>query len=319
MVIHSLQNERGTTTLQIGSKQFNFAKKRLELDEIRYKTNESIIGILESGYDSLFNGKEETFKHDLDNFRHKFDNGEINYAESFLTYSKWIAEFISTFTNCTKPRNFGEYANLYFAYNMIILSKDEAGLERDFGVLKFTEGSNFSDVITEWYNKKRFLADTYLTIGFLFSTELVKLHSSVFTNSSHLRKKITQKGIISSVGAQNTSSVKEAHEWFDLMTSYINLMFELQLRQGDLLKVKVKDKLVGSKNQLLTRALLLCFTLIVAPLIYAYLVRAQKTFYQYAVSLFDKVGLEQARTVFLMQENSKHVQSKLSEHWRGID
>ena len=207
-----------------------------------------MIGILESGHDSLLNGKEETLKHGIDNFRRKIDNEEINYAESFLTYSKWIAEFISTFTNCTKLRNFDEYANLYFAYNMIILSKDEAGLERDFGVLKFTEGLNLSDVITEWYNKKRFLADTYLTIGFLFSTELEKLHSSVFTNSSNLRKKITQKGIISSVGAKNTSSVEEAHEWFDLMTRYINLMLELQLHQGDLLKVKVKDKLVESKN-----------------------------------------------------------------------
>lgn len=70
------------TVLQIGLKQLNFAKKRLELDEIRHKTNESMIDILKSGQHSLFTAKEETFNHDLDSFMRKIDNGEINYAES---------------------------------------------------------------------------------------------------------------------------------------------------------------------------------------------------------------------------------------------
>ena len=183
---------------------------------------------------------------------------------------------------------------------MIILSKEEAGMERALGGLKFTQGTNFSSSNTIWYNEKRVLAEKYLTIGFLFSSEIKNIHASLFTNTSDLMKKIEKKRKVLSDGWYNKTSNDEAYEWFELMTKYNNLMLELQIRQADLLQEKVEDKRVESKNQLVIRSLLLCFTVIIVPVIVVSLARVQKSFYEYTLSLFDKVGLEQARTDFIM-------------------
>ena len=311
-VIHNLQKERGTTTLQMGFKQTNLPDKRLELCEIRRKTNESIT-TLETRQDveiSTLTGEKNSFWHVLENFRRKIDNGEINSIENLLTYSEWITKLISTLTKFSKFESLDDYANSFFAYEMIILSKEEAGKERALGGLKFTQGANFSDLNTTWYNEKRVLAENYLKTGFLFSNELKNIHTSIFANTSDLMKKIEKKrNVLSDVFYKKTSD-DEAYEWFELMTKYNNLMLKLQISQAELLQEKVEDKRAASKNQLVVRSLLLGFTVIVVPLIVVSLARVQKSFYEYTLSLFDKVGLEQARTDFLMRENARHVESK---------
>ena len=312
LVIHNLQKERGMTTLQMGFKEIKLAEKQLELREIRRKTNESIT-ILETRQNvaiSTLTGETKSFWHVLENFRHQINNGGISGTEILLTYSEWITTLISTLTKFSKFENLDNNANLFFAYEMIILSKEEAGMERALGGLKFTQGTNFSRSNTIWYNEKRVLAEKYLTIGFLFSNEIKNIHALLFTNTSGLMKKIEKKRKVLSDGWYNKTSNDEAYEWFELMTKYNNLMLELQIRQADLLQEKVEDKRVESKNQLVIRSLLLSFTVIIVPVIVVSLARVQKSFYEYTLSLFDKVGLEQARTDFIMRENARHVQSK---------
>ena len=312
LLIHNLQKERGMTTLQMGFKEIKLAGKQLELREIRRKTNESIT-ILETRQDvpiSTLTGETKSFWYVLENFRRQINKGGISGTEIFLTYSEWITTLISTLTKFSKFENLDDNANLFFAYEMVIISKEEAGMERALGGLKFTQGTNFSSSNTIWYNEKRVLAQKYLTISFLFSSEIKNIHASLFSNTSDLMKKIEKKRKVLSDGWYNKTSNDEAYEWFELMTKYNNLMLELQLRQADLLQEKVEDKRVESKNQLVIRSLLLCFTVIIVPVIVVSLARVQKSFYEYTLSLFDKVGLEQARTDFIMRENARHVQSK---------
>ena len=312
LVIHDLQKERGMTTLQMGSNRLNFTEERRNLSAMRHETNKSIT-TLETRQNSVFDllsGGAKAFRSDLENFRQKIDSGESNYVENLNTYSQWIRTLISILTTYTEFGNFNEYANLFFAYEMIILSKEEAGLERALGGLKFTQGPNFNVSSTIWYNEKRVLAKNYLKIGFLFSNESENFYNMIFSNTSNLMKKLEEKRTILSVDLLNTSSERKAYEWFDLMTKYNSLMLELQIQQADLLKAKVESKLAEGTNQLVIRSLLLGFTVIVVPLIVVSLARVQKSFYEYTLSLFDKVGLEQARTDFLMRENARHVESK---------
>ena len=312
LVIHNLQKERGMTTLQMGFKEIKLAEKQLELREIRRKTNESIT-ILETRQNvaiSTLTGEKKSFWCMLENFRRQINKGGISGTEILLTYSEWITTLISTLTKFSKFESLDDNANLFFAYEMVILSKEEAGMERALGGLKFTQGTNFSSSNTIWYNEKRVLAEKYLTIGFLFSSEIKNIHASLFTNTSDLMKKIEKKRKVLSDRWYNKTSNDEAYEWFELMTKYNNLMLELQIRQADLLQEKVEDKRAESKNQLVIRSLLLCFTVIIVPVIVVSLARVQKSFYEYTLSLFDKVGLEQARTDFIMRENARHVESK---------
>ena len=127
---------------------------------------------------------------------------------------------------------------MVYAYEMMIFSKEEAGMERALGGLKFIQGKNFSAINTTWYNEKRVLAENYLQTAFLFSSELKYIHTSLFANTSHLVKKIDKKRKVLSRGVYQTFSDDEAYSWFELMTKYINMMLELQVRLADLIEIR---------------------------------------------------------------------------------
>jgi hypothetical protein len=314
LVIHNLQTERGMTALQFGFQQLQYDEERLKLRNIRRKTNESIV-ILEKSDDtdlSMLTGGTMSFWYALEDFRRKIDHEKTHVIECLQTYRKWIIRLISTLAKYTESENLGDYANVVYAYEMVILSKEEAGMERALGGLKFTQGKNFSAINTTWYNEKRVLAENYLETGFLFSSELKNIHTSLFANTSYWIKKIDKKRKVLSGGVYQKFSDDEVYVWFELMTKYINMMLEFQVRLAVVIETKLKQEIDQSKYQLVIRSLLLCFTLIVVPCIIISLARVQKSFYVYTLSLFDKVGLEQARTDFLMRENSRHVDSKFN-------
>ncbi len=314
-LIHSLQKERGLTALQLGFQSLNFNEPRLKLRDMRQETNKNI-AVLERRDDTDLNvlsGGQSSFPDALEKYRSKIDNGEINVIEHLQTYRHWIYLLISTLTNYIISENLEDYANLVYAYDMVVLSKEEAGMERALGGLKFTQGKNFSILNSTWYNEKRTLAQNYLKTAFLFSPEITNTYSMLLTknNNTQIMKEINKKRSIL-IGTSYTKSSDDdaAYEWFELMTKHNNLMLELQIRQADLIQAKVNEEIDQSTYQLVIRSLLLCFTLIIVPCIVVSLGKVQKRFYEYTMSLFDKVGLEQARTDFLMRENARHVDSK---------
>ena len=313
LIIHELQKERGMTALQLGFKQLKYKEERLRLREIRQITDRSIVRI-EKTDDAeliLITGAASSFREVLEEYRNRIDHGEIDVIQQLQIYRSWITQLISKLTKYTESQSLEDYSDMIYAYRMVILSKEEVGMERALGGLKFTQGKNFSIVNTTWYNEKRILASNYLKTAFLFSSELKSIHTILFHNTSHWMKKLEEKRKILSRRSYSKSSDDTAYEWFDLMTKYNNLMLKLQIRQANLIQAKVNNKIIESTNQLVIRSLLLCFTLIVVPCIIVSLGRVQKSFYEYTLSLFDKVGLEQARTDFLMRENLRHVESKL--------
>ena len=313
-LIHNLQKERGLTALQLGFKLLDFNEQRLKLRDMREETTKSI-AVLESRDDTdltVLTGGTSSFLDALEAFRKEIDDGKINVIRHLRTYRRWIYLLISTLTNYIKTENLEDYANLVYAYEMVIISKEEAGMERALGGLKFIYGKNFSIVNTTWYNEKRALAQNYLETAFLFSPQVTETYSMLLNkrNNSLVTNEINKQRIILSGALYNKSSDDAAYQWFGLMTKYNNLLLELQIRQADLIEEKVNEELYRAKNQLVIRSFLLCFTLIVVPCVVFSLAQVQKSFYEYTLSLFDKVGLEQARTDFIMRENARHVESK---------
>ena len=333
-LIHNLQKERGLTALQLGFKLLNFNESRLKLRDVREETVKRI-AVLESRDDTdltVLTGGTSSFLDALEAFRKEIDDGKIDVIRHLHTYRHWIYLLISTLTNYIKTENLEDYANLVYAYEMVILSKEEAGLERALGGLKFIYGKNSSIVNTTWYNEKRALAENYLKTAFLFSNEVKDTYSMLLTknNNSLVIKEINEQRMILSGASYYKSSDDAAYQWFGLMTKYNNLLLELQIRQADLIEEKVNEELHQARSQLVIRSFLLCFTLIVVPCVVFSLAKVQKSFYEYTLSLFDKVGLEQARTDFIMRENARHVASKyklvrsfltmrnaLQCHWKG--
>ena len=318
LVIHGLQKERGMTTLRFGVKHFSVEEEN-HLHEIRRETNESIFK-LEKRDDtelSMLSENHKSFWPVLQEFRRKVDTAEISVIDSVHTFRRWINQLISTLTKYTEYENLEDYAGLIFAYEMVILSKEEAGMERALGCLKFTQGNNYSILNTTWYNEKRILAHNYLQTAFLFSHEAEKTYSVLMmkNNNTKILKEIKKRRLILSDPSFDEPSKEKGYKWFKLMTKYNNILLKLQIQQADLIEAKVEDEIQESTNQLVIRSLLLCFTLIIVPCIIVSLARVQKRFYQYTLSLFDKVGLEQARTDFLMHENARYVDSAYSIYY----
>ena len=285
---------------------------------MRRKVNRSI-NVLEKRDDTDLNliiGGAPTFWCTLESFRNKIDRGKSNIIEQLKTYRRWISSLISTLANYTKSENLYDYANLVYAYEMVVLSKEEAGMERALGGFKFSRDKKYTIRNTSWYNEKRVLAKNYLQTAFLFSSELHNTFTTLMDDkNTHLLQKIEEKRKVLASDTYNKSE-ETAYEWFELMTEYNDLMLQLQIRQADLIETNVNDEIDRGISRLAIRALLLCFTLIIVPCLIVSLARVQKRFYEYTLMLFGNVGLEQARTDFLMRENARHVDSKYNRNAR---
>ncbi len=177
LFIHSLQKERGLTALQLGFQSLSFNESRLKLRDLRQETNRNIAE-LERRDDTDLNvltGGTSSFLDALEGYRSKIDNGEISVIKHLQVYRHWIYLLITALANYIKSENLEDYANLVYSYDMVILSKEEAGMERALGGLKFIQGKNFSIVNTTWYNEKRTLSHHYLKTAFLFSPEVTNI------------------------------------------------------------------------------------------------------------------------------------------------
>ena len=313
-VIHQLQKERSLTTLQFGFKQLNFDEHRLKLSNTRHETDESIMSLERRDDTNLehFIGRKSSLSVILEEFRSKIDNGEANVIEHLRTYKYWISILISTLANYIKSQNLEDIADLVYAYQMIILSKEEAGMEHALGTYKFIKGENFSIINTTWYNEKRVLAENYLKTAFLFSSEVKKTYSMLLKNNNNtqMMKRIEKGRWILSSKTYNKSSEVAAYEWFELMTKYNYLMLKLQKRQADLIEARANKEIYHSTKNLGISAMLLCFSLFVVPCAILSLAKVQRSLYQYTLSLFDKVALEQGKTDFLMRQNARNVDGK---------
>ena len=306
-VIHNLQKERGMTVVQLSYKQLNFKNQSFALEEVREKVDKSIALLQKRVHANLkIFVENKPLQNILENFRSKIDEGRVTVAEILQQYQKLIGKLIARMIKHTESENLEDYANLFYAHEMLALSKEEAGMERAVGGIKLTHGKNFTTEDTAWYNEKRVLAESYLKTAVLFADELKDIYTSVFANNFQTMKKIEKRRNILSSELYDNWSDDEAYEWFDLMTIYSALILQLQTQLADMIVEKVDEKIHQSTNQLITRSLLLCFTLIVVPSIVVSLAKVQKRFHEYSLSLFNKVGLEQARTDFLMQENARH-------------
>ena len=310
-VIHQLQEERSLTTLQFGFKQLNFHDHSLKLKDRRHETDKSIL-LLEKRDDTslrAFTGGAFSLAEILKEFRSKIDNGQANVIEHLKTYTYWVSVLISTLANYTKSQNLGNIADLVYSYQMFVLSKEEAAMEHALGSYKFTKAENFSIVNTTWYNEKRVLSQNYLQTAFLFSTTVKTTFKVLMMNNKNIKlmEAIEKKRHMLAVSEiyQNSSEV-EAHNWFQMMTKYNNLMLKLQEQLAILIEERVNKKLGQSRNQLGISAMLLCFMFFVLPSAIISFVKVQKRLHESTLLLFTKVELEQGKTDFLMQENARH-------------
>lgn len=316
-LIHDLQKERGLTALFMVSNYQMTKAQDLKLRKFREETNQSVMALeyWSNTYDNKsFPKNQVAFLKLLQDFRNKINkkDEDISVERHLKTYSEWVDKLISWLPNFTVSENLENYSEFVYSYQMVTKSKEESGLERALGGMYFLEGNNFSTYNISWYNDKRIRAKSFLEAAFSFSHEVEDIYNSLFklNNGSsflHAIEKKRQRLIANNV---TNPSQHTAQQWFDLMTLYNNLMLKLQTKVSDLIHENVEEETELVAKSLIQPSLLLFFTLFLLPLLIISLFKVQNEFYQYTLTLYDRVGLEQGRTEFLMNENARYVKGE---------
>ena len=139
-VIHQIQIERGTTALYISSNGDPFIKPRLLA--LYEKTDEAIAALskwIPIGGSSVFKTRK-AFQENINKFRTNLNPDNLTLRDVIDFYSEKNAEFIRMIgksINMEKPFKF--WTDLT-AYQMLIFSKEQAGIERALGSTYFARG-----------------------------------------------------------------------------------------------------------------------------------------------------------------------------------
>ena len=311
-VIHNLQKERGLASLLLFLKSWNTKDHKDELEESRKETDESIMAL--GNWKMIkMNGTTIHDRYSFSKFLRNFRSKEnVTVTELLNTYSNFTKGLLSWLPRYTASENLEHFSGLVFAYEMMIYSKEEAGLEKAFGGIYFLLGKNFTANNISHYNEKRIKAQTYLETALSFFPEVKNTYLSLIKkdNNTSLLEELKEKRMMLVSNNVTNPSQNVAMQWLNLMAKRNDLMLEVQMKDATFIKNRVNSVMRSTIKWLILRCLLLCFAFIGVPCIIFSLFRVQNAFYKYTQSLFDKVGLEQGRTEFLMKENARHVEGK---------
>ena len=136
-MIHSLQIERGTTALFVSSKGDPYVKPRLK---ILYKNTDNAITAMSSWITSVEFSSREEFHNEIIYFRDQLDPKNISLTKAIGFYTDRNTIFINMIArslNLKKPFSFWTDIT---SYQMLIFSKEQAGIERALGSTYFARG-----------------------------------------------------------------------------------------------------------------------------------------------------------------------------------
>ncbi|XP_070574174.1 uncharacterized protein [Ptychodera flava] len=274
-LVHRLQIERGTTALYISSKGAD--EVLLSLQEHYEKTDSAINSItnwnemlvtFSDGHTEAFISKE-AFRDRLNVYRDSVDPNKTHPREEIYFYTAFIDHIIHWLN-----RDFGSYEEgqlwrSLVSYEMIILAKEHAGVERALGGVYFASGgfSEYRDFV--WFLRQSILAQEFLERATAYSSTIDTLYNKMLRDRCKLfevlddmRYRIRYNNIT------EEPSVEMGTWWFLNMTDYIDILLTIQLQVADDILVILEsegarlDRYVVLSSCLLVVFLLLCVIIV---------------------------------------------------------
>ncbi|XP_052212377.1 receptor-type guanylate cyclase daf-11-like [Dreissena polymorpha] len=195
-VIHAMQIERGTTALYVSSNDDPFLHSRL-LNV--YQDTDAAISILSKwisiGSKEFFQTKY-SFQRHISEFRSDLVSRNVTLSEVINFYSDDNGDFVAMIgrsLNLRKPFNF--WVDLA-SYQRLIISKEQAGIERALGSTYFARG-HLPDTDHHWYIESRVLGAHFLQQSRIFSEFTESNIDSLFEGTDlHARIVSMQEQII---------------------------------------------------------------------------------------------------------------------------
>lgn len=265
-LIHRLQIERGLTVMCIGAD--GRENVLILLNETRRKTDEAL-----KATKWPFDGKAgaeflrgvETFREHLVKHRKKVGSCVHGNAEdeiSFYTHpiNLMLDWFYSTLQETSRNPIFLDM----IGYHRFLSGKDKIGIERALGGSFFAMGfyGNVSQLL--WYTNFSVLGQDYIeTSGKLMPD--IKIAINRHVNDSVVTE-IGRKRKIIRANKVNNASVVKGQEWFQLMTLYLDDLYNVQNETGKSLLKRLETEKQISRSNLIQRLSFLLFSLLMVPL-----------------------------------------------------
>jgi len=289
-LIHRLQIERGLTVLCLGSKgkehEENVSKK---LENARLETDTALLET-EWPFDAEirkdFLLSPEHLQTHLNKHRDKVGKNCTNIngtpEEQISFYTLPIDLMLDWFFEATKGSSRYIYVDLV-GYYMFLAGKDKIGIERALGGSFFAKGHFNSTSHLVWFGNQSALGKEFLeSSGKLMPVIKESLEEELNTT---VRQTIEKTREVIFANEPGYASVINGEHWFDIMTIYLDNLFDVQQNAGEFLRGRLENQKDMNKSDLAKRLAFLMFTLLLVPFLVVSVYRMTGTIQKYAFKL----------------------------------
>ena len=293
-LIHRLQIERGLTVLCLGSKgkkdEENVYEKlknaRLETDKALWATEWPFDVEIRNEFLLSPERLQTHLNKHRDKVGEKCKNGTPE--EQILFYTLPIDLMLDWFFEATKSNSQDIYVDLV-GYYMFLAGKDKIGIERALGGSFFAKGHFNSTSHLVWFGNQSALGKEFLaSSGKLMPAIKESLKEELNTT---VQQTIEKKREVIFANKPGEASVTNGEHWFDIMTIYLDNLFDVQKNAGKFLRGRLENQKDKDKSDLVKRLAFLIFTLLLVPFLVISVYRMTGTIQNYAFKL-GKITLE---------------------------
>ncbi|XP_063410507.1 uncharacterized protein LOC134693594 [Mytilus trossulus] len=183
LLVHYLQIERGTTALYISSggsllAYASLKTKRRDTDSSLDALNEWIALSSPSHLRS-----RDAYRIHLQNYRNSLDHLNTTISAAIKFYSNDNALIIGWVVSTVKESSSGIAWQSLTAYHMLLISKEEAGIERALGSTFYAREGSFPLEDLLWYTEKKTLGETYLLRSMQYSDSVKRMLDIYYTHT----------------------------------------------------------------------------------------------------------------------------------------
>ncbi|XP_071110449.1 uncharacterized protein [Haliotis cracherodii] len=301
-VVHLLQIERGISALYISSNGDTTIFQGLH--RARVNSDNVINSLSQWPSSSLEHFKSlDIFHKHVNAFRERIDAGNVNVTESIDFYTWVNAVMISWAGRSVQKSSTGDLWRTLVSYHMLLLSKDEAGIERALGSTFFAKGG-FRKVELLGYMSRKTLGVSYLTL----CSEYDSLPKDVLAKNysdSDVAKIITENRERIALNNESFASVAEGSWWFGNMTSYIDVLKKIQDSLASKIIFLLEQQINELHEALTGMILVMVFAILLTPFVVFCIYRLTCRIQDYATTLREKtrdLDKERRRSQTLLYE-----------------
>ncbi|XP_064642762.1 uncharacterized protein LOC135497034 [Lineus longissimus] len=323
-LIHYLQRERDMTALHLsalGTETRMFLKERYPdtdeaIEKLDYWPTESNTAMAE--FDSLFEFQKYVKTH-----RDNLDPEKTDAYKEVKFYSYAISIFIDWMYSAIQGSQDGDTWRTLVAYQLLVIAKEDMGVERTLGGIFYSKGTfdSYSDYL--WYLDKHsvgignFKASTRFSrvVEDIFEEERAKYNSNFSTHINDMRQEISRNNLTG-----RTPSWEMSTWWFDNMTIYIDIMFEVQKNLANKIIAQLDESQTRDLRDMTVSLCLFVLVMIICPIVILSVKAIINDIQKYAFSLADQtreLNKERKRTetlLFQMLPKTVAEQLKRNEH-----